>query len=99
LTLKSARFDARLSGDVVGSFIGNFENVRARIEAAVDTKVSEFLNQPEVADSLRKALIQMTPELPPSAFTTSRPTNPPHTLIGWTTGIRNRRFTYTVEGD
>ncbi|MEP0915823.1 hypothetical protein NC981_03265 [Leptolyngbya sp. DQ-M1] len=99
LTLKSTRFDARLDGDVVGSFIGNFENVRERIEAAINTRVPEFLNQPEVAGALRGALVQMVPALPPSAFSTPRPTNPPHTLIGWTTGIRNGRFTYTVEGD
>ncbi len=99
LTLKSTRFDAELSGDVVGSFIGNFENVRARIEEAVNTKVPEFLGQPEVADALRKALVQMVPSLPDSTFLTPRPANPPNTLIGSTASIRGGRFNYTVEGN
>ncbi|WP_339381893.1 hypothetical protein [Calothrix parietina] len=98
LKLRSGRFEAKLQGDVAGSFIGNFEDIRAKIEAKVNEQVAAFLTTPEVKAAISKVLLDIVPQLPESAFVTPRPDKQPwNTLIGSSVSISRERLLYRVE--
>lgn len=98
LKLRSGRFEAKLQGDVAGSFIGNFEDIRAKIEDKVNEKVADFLTEMEVKAALSKILVDLVPQLPESAFVTPRPDKQPwNTLIGGSVSVSSGRLLYRVE--
>ncbi|MHC0068828.1 hypothetical protein ACWATR_39215 [Nostoc sp. UIC 10890] len=97
LKLRSGRFDANLQGDVAGSFIGNFEDIRAQIEAKVNEQIGNFLAEPEVKAALSKLLVDLVPRLPDSGFVNGRSPTAPYTFISGSASISRGRLNYRVE--